>query len=514
MPSGFDRGFIPVIHAGRDDRPDERDTIHAAETVAETLGRLGYDSQAYRVGLDLGQLRQIAARHPVCIFNLVDAIEGDDSLIGLVPAVLEHLGVPYTGCGTPAFADTVSKIHTKQKLQWMSIPTAHWSVDGSTCDPAKRYIVKSDCQHGSLGMDAGSVVFGAEAAKEIAARSKQYSGRFFAEEFLDGREFNVALIGDRERFRVLPIQEIDFEGFPESCARIVDYGAKWDEDDIGFRTTNRKFGLELREPVLGERLVALSEKVWEAFDLTGYARVDFRVVDGRPYILEVNANPAVAPDAGFAAAASEAGIRYDDLIERIVALAKSPDHAPTFDTAHDVIVRPRANPINSSGGIVWRRDVLTSDIEAICDLVRSTGFFHEDETAIAGELVKERLSRGTASGYEFLIAEIGGRIAGYACFGKIDGTVDAFDLYWIAVDPALQGRGLGREILRRAESVMRDMGASRVYIDTSSSDTYRSTRAFYAAMGYVEEAHLADFYKKGDGKVIFVSNLVPAPLCV
>ncbi|MBO6949377.1 MAG: GNAT family N-acetyltransferase [Rhodospirillales bacterium] len=513
MPSGFDRGFIPVIHAGRDDRPDELDTVCAAETVAEALGRLGFNSEVCRVGLDLSVLRQVAARQPVCIFNLVDAIEGDDSLIGLAPAVLEHLGVPFTGCGAEAFSGTVSKLRTKQKLELLGIPTAPWSEDGRACNPAKRYIVKSDRQHGSLGMDGGSVVSGAEAANEITSRSVRFSGRFFAEEFIDGREFNVALIGERDRFRVLPIQEIDFTGFPEDRARIVDYGAKWDEGDIGFRTTNRKFGLELNEPALGEKLVSLSEQVWEAFSLTGYARVDFRIADGHPYILEVNANPAIAPDAGFAAAAAQAGINYDDLIERIVAIAKSTDNQPLAGAARTTVQVVRSAPA-TTGDVEWRCDVRASDVDAVSDLVRATGFFHEDETAIAAELVQERLNKGAASGYEFLIAEVGGRIAGYACFGKIDGTADAFDLYWIAVDPALQGRGLGRKILRYAETVMRDMGASKVYIDTSSSDTYRSTRAFYNAMGYTEAARLADFYKEGDGKVIFVSTLLPAPLCV
>ena len=119
----------------------------------------------------------------------------------------------------------------------------------------------------------------------------------------------------------------------------------------------------------------------------------------------------------------------------------------------------------------------------------------------------ERLAKGAPSGYEFLIAEKEGRIAGYACFGKIDGTEAAFDLYWIAVDPSFQGMGLGREILRRSEGIMSAMGARYIYVDTSSSDAYLSTRAFYTAMGYEEKARLDDFYRSGDGKVIFVSAI-------
>lgn len=510
MPGGFDRGFVPVVHAGRDDRPDELDTINAAEAVAQALGRLGYSSEVVRIGLDLSRLHELAARRPVCVFNLVDAINGDDALIGLVPSVLEHLGVPFTGCGSSAFAETASKIRTKRTFRHLGVPTAEWSEDGGNCDPVRRYIVKSDSQHGSLGMDANSVVSGDRVQKEIVARTARFGGCFFAEEFLDGREFNVALLDGVAGVRILPVQEIDFDGFPEDRARIVDYGAKWDETDIAYRTTNRKFGLEDREPALADMLIAISEQVWSVFSLHGYARVDFRVSGGEPYVLEVNANPAIAPDAGFAAAAAELGIHFDNLIEMIVDAAKVAGTSPDLPEANETPSRHIIAPDAVEGSLRWRRDVAQADILAIAGLVRATGYFRDDETAIAAELVEERLSKGSASGYEFLIAELDGKIAGYACFGKIDGTADAFDLYWIAVDPALQGRGVGREILRRSESVMRELGAGRVYIDTSSSDKYRSTRAFYNAMGYTEQARLDDYYAKGDGKVIFTARLEEA----
>jgi D-alanine-D-alanine ligase len=161
----------------------------------------------------------------------------------------------------------------------------------------------------------------------------------------------------------------------------------------------------------------------------------------------------------------------------------------------------------------FRQEVNPEDRQKIGRLVRATGFFSEEEIGIAVELVEERLAKGDASGYFFLFAEAEDRMLGYACFGPIPGSVHSFDLYWIAIDPKEQGRGIGRALMAVSEYLMAGRGARRVYADTSSRSQYTSTRAFYRACGYREEALLDDFYAPGDGKVIFVKNLpTPAPL--
>ena len=160
-----------------------------------------------------------------------------------------------------------------------------------------------------------------------------------------------------------------------------------------------------------------------------------------------------------------------------------------------------------SDGIGYREIVLPGDREAVGRLVRATGFFSGEEIAIARELVDERLAKGEASGYFFLFAEEGGRLLGYTCFGPIAGSVHSYDLYWIAVNPTEQGRGVGRKILAESERVMAGRGARRVYAETSARPQYEPTRAFYAACGYRQEALLADFYATGDGKAIFVKPI-------
>jgi ribosomal protein S18 acetylase RimI-like enzyme len=158
--------------------------------------------------------------------------------------------------------------------------------------------------------------------------------------------------------------------------------------------------------------------------------------------------------------------------------------------------------------IVYREEVRPEDREAVGRLVRATGFFSEEESGIAVELVDERLAKGEASGYLFLFAEEEARLSGYACFGPIPGSLHSCDLYWIAVDPNGQGRGIGKKLLAESERLMAERGARRVYADTSSRPQYEPTRAFYLACGYRQEAFLPDFYAPGDGKVIFVKLLV------
>jgi GNAT superfamily N-acetyltransferase len=126
------------------------------------------------------------------------------------------------------------------------------------------------------------------------------------------------------------------------------------------------------------------------------------------------------------------------------------------------------------------------------------------------ELVEERLSKGMASGYRFLFADQGKATIGYACFGPIACTKSSWDFYWLAVDGSFRGKGLGTRLLELTERKIRELGGTRVYIETSSRPLYDPTRAFYVARGYKEEARLTDYYGPGDSKVDYV-KVVDAP---
>ncbi len=156
---------------------------------------------------------------------------------------------------------------------------------------------------------------------------------------------------------------------------------------------------------------------------------------------------------------------------------------------------------------VLRTALTLADVGAIRSLVERTAFFTDEEVAIAAELAEMRLMNGEASGYHFILADIDKALAGYTCYGPIGGAERAFDLYWIAVDPLHQGAGLGKFLLAETETALRALGATRTYADTSSTPRYAPTRRFYEKAGFREVANIPDFYREGDGKIIYEKRL-------
>lgn len=160
-----------------------------------------------------------------------------------------------------------------------------------------------------------------------------------------------------------------------------------------------------------------------------------------------------------------------------------------------------------SGVVRLRRRPRATDLAQLRELIEAVGVFHPEERAIAAELLEERLSRGRASGYEFIFADVAGRLAGYCAWGAIPLTRASFDLYWIVVDPAQQGHGLGQQLLAEAERAVHRRGGGWLYIETSSRREYARTRRFYRQAGYREVARLRHFYAPDDHKVVFCTRV-------
>ncbi len=154
-----------------------------------------------------------------------------------------------------------------------------------------------------------------------------------------------------------------------------------------------------------------------------------------------------------------------------------------------------------------RSELRPEDRAPLIELLRSTGFFNAQELEVALELVDDRLAHGPRSHYRFLVLEEEGTVVGYACWGVIHGTQASADLYWIAVRPDHQGRGLGGTLMEAAEGWMAQEGRVRVYLETSTRPQYEPTRAFYVRCGYRVVAELPDFYAPGDGKAIYFKLL-------
>ena len=183
-------------------------------------------------------------------------------------------------------------------------------------------ILKAIHEHSSVGLDDDSVVT-CRSGRELADRLRQAESRLgqpcFAEQFIEGREFNLSLLAGPDGPQVLPPAEIDFRAFPADKPRIVGYRAKWQADAFEFVHTPRTFNFPAADEPLLARLSELASQCWSSFGLRGYNRVDFRVDrDGQPFILEINTNPCLSPDAGFAAALERAGVGFPQAVQRLL----------------------------------------------------------------------------------------------------------------------------------------------------------------------------------------------------
>jgi D-alanine-D-alanine ligase len=304
---------------------DEADVLVQAEAVCEALESLGYSASTMAFGLDLRRtVARLASVCPRFVFNLVETLEGSGRLIHMAPTLLDHVGIDYTGSCTEAIFLTSNKLTAKKLLRSCGIRTPEWfTIEGcpESLPLESAFIIKSVWEHASVGLDDSSVLFPGrtEILREgMVDRRGRLGGDCFAEEFIDGREFNLSILASQCGPKVLPAAEIRFD-FPAGKARIVDYAAKWDCASPEYRNTGRSFDFSPEDDILVRELSRIGLECWRLFELRGYARIDFRVDgSGMPWVLEVNANPCLSPDAGFAAAAERAGMRMQDVVSRIV----------------------------------------------------------------------------------------------------------------------------------------------------------------------------------------------------
>ena len=322
---------VLVLHEafGTDARPDELDALLQVREVSEAIEQLHWQAGTQEIDLNLElALERLQRNQPNCVFNLVESLHGRGELSGIVPALLESIAVPFTGCGSDAINLSSQKILGKRWMRLHGIMTPDWLTGADAVEERRNddhaWIVKSLWEHASLGLDDSSVVHGREAAEQrIRQCLERFGGQWFAEQYIDGREFNISIVEQKGQPYVLPIAEMTFVDYPPGKPKIVGYSAKWNENAPEFTATQRRFGS--LEPETRDALTAVAKKCWALFGLRGYARVDVRLdYEGVPWVLEVNANPCLSRDAGFASAATEAGFRYRHVIEMILHAAIRP----------------------------------------------------------------------------------------------------------------------------------------------------------------------------------------------
>jgi len=315
------KALILINKISENPTEDEMDVLSQASEVEAALSELGFTTSREFMDLNLEQTRQnIRSQSPDLVFNLVETVDQRGDLIYLAPALLSSMHIPYTGCTLDGMFLTSNKILTKQLLVHNAVRTPEWfeSSGSINLDPSKTYIAKPLWEDASVGINDSSVFKGNDSG--ILKQLKQKWGKgFFVEEFIDGREFNISVLGGESGPQVMPLAEIVFNDFPAGKPKIVGYAAKWDQDTFEYKNTIRSFDLTHTSPELQSELKQMAIQCWKIFKLSGYVRVDFRVdQENRPYVLEINANPCISPDAGFYAACSREGLTFTEVVKRII----------------------------------------------------------------------------------------------------------------------------------------------------------------------------------------------------
>jgi D-alanine-D-alanine ligase len=306
---------------------DELDVLAEVAAAERALRGLGHETRRFPLSLHLNEaaagLRSFAAD---VVVNLVETLHGRGELAHLAPSLLDFLRLPYTGAATEAMFLTSNKVLAKRWLRSGGLPTPPWATRQELARGAPLAvpaIVKPVSEDASVGIDESSIVRRRDQLLEATQeRSRRLGTECFAEQYVEGREFNLSVLETLRGVEVLPPAEIKFRNYPEGKPRMVCYRAKWEADSFEFENTPRTFDFHDCDHPLLERLTALARACWSHFGLRGYARVDFRVdARGEPWVLEINANPCISPESGFVAAAERAGLGYRELLTHFLEAA-------------------------------------------------------------------------------------------------------------------------------------------------------------------------------------------------
>jgi len=298
--------------------------------VRRALSRRGHDVRVLSVADELKPIRQeIETFKPHVVFNLLEQFHGETAYDQNVASYLELTRIPYTGCNPRGLVLARGKDLSKKLLSYHRIPVpgfAVFPIGRRVRRPARLpfpLIVKSLSEDASRGIAQASLVDSdTSLAERVAFIHEQVGTAAIAEQYIDGREIYVGVLGNG-RLRVLPVWELDFGTLPPGASRIATEKVKFDVSYQERRGITQGPAKDLGAE-LGGRIARLVKRICRTLELDGYARIDFRLsADGVPYFLEANPNPDIAENEYFAQSAHHDGLKFADLVERIVGLGIS-----------------------------------------------------------------------------------------------------------------------------------------------------------------------------------------------
>lgn len=308
----------------------EYGVLDEVRSVEKALKPLEHNTKIVPFALDITKLiDELKENRPDIIFNLCESVDGDPTQEMNIAGLYELLKIPYTGCRAFTLGLALNKPLVKQILNQNGVPTAkHFVADHSGKINLNGHkfpmIVKPSREDASIGITNEAVVSNMNALKNrIEYVLDELKQPALVEEFIDGREINVSVVGNEE-LTVFPISEIDFSLLPEDYPKIINYNSKWMYKTVEFMGTNAVCPANLTADET-KVIQNTAKKVYRLLGAADYARVDMRFKDGVPYVLELNPNPDIASDVpedtGFTRSAKAHGWEYDFLLQQIIKYA-------------------------------------------------------------------------------------------------------------------------------------------------------------------------------------------------
>ncbi len=319
--------------SGRSDgntKPESQDTsmtsvVEQVDAIAEALSDAGYNVQTVMTSPTIENLiEKLREEKPDLVFNFCESIEGDSFQEMNVAGMYDLLRIPYTGSGPLTLGSCLDKVRAKEILTFHKLNVPAFRVFTSPDEVSRKkltfpVIAKPIHEDASAGISNASVVYDREHLQTLLADMlKKFKQPILVEQYVDGREFNVAIVGNEELV-ALPVSEIDFSTMPDGYHHIVSYEAKWMPDSVEYKSTVPVCPAKINQR-LQQKIQNTAIRAYQVMGCRDYARVDMRVDKaGRVYVLEVNPNPDLSPgESGFARSAKAFGWTYAQLINNIV----------------------------------------------------------------------------------------------------------------------------------------------------------------------------------------------------
>lgn len=302
--------------------------LEEKEDISRALQSLGYKTKIFNIDGDISRLLNfIKEEDPDVIFNLCESVDNNAIHEMHIAGIYELLHVQYTGSGPLTLGTALNKTRVKEILLYHGLPTPQFQIVKSHLrlnlneNLAFPLIVKPSREDASIGITTDSVVHSlADLRKRVKAIVEQYDQPALVEEYIDGRELNVAVMGNHKP-EALPISEIDMSTLPEEYPRIITYNAKWLKGTPEYENTVGVCPAPLPSDV-EKQVKQIALQAYRLIGCRDYARIDIRLnKKNQPYVLEVNPNPDISDDAGFARSARAAGMTFEDFVGRVVECA-------------------------------------------------------------------------------------------------------------------------------------------------------------------------------------------------